>query len=208
MKSGPRRILCRNVRPARRGFTLVELLVVVVIIGLLLGVLLPALNSSLQSSRSASCKGNLKQLGQGFGLYVADHGDWLPTWIENTATENVEDWIWYLREGYDISAPETTMCRSNRYSVKGKYGIQVNYSIHTGLRYLGGPVRSVSYRSLAQTGLLVDGLGTWIKSIQPERVARVHPGQTANILYLDWHVDSYTPDEELEEFYYWYWYDS
>ncbi len=206
MNHGP----CRpfhTLRNRARAFTLVELLVVIVIIGLLLAVLLPALSRSMQSSRAASCKGNMRQLGQGFGMYLADHNDLLPAWEDKLSSENVEDWIWYLRESYGIDAKETSLCKSNSYKTKGRYGIEVNYSIHTGLRMFGGPVRSVSYRSLAQTGLLVDGLGTWIKSIQPERVARVHPDKKANILYLDWHVDVYTPDEELEEFYYWYWHD-
>ncbi len=194
-------------RGEARAFTLVELLVVIVIIGVLLAVLLPALSHSLQSSRAASCKANLRQLGQGFGMYVADHNDMLPLWEDKVSEEKVEDWIWYLRESYGIDAKETSLCRSNSYSTKGRYEIEVNYSIHTGLRMFGGPLRSVSYRSLAQTGLLVDGLGTWIKSTQPERVARVHPDRKANILYLDWHVDLFTPDGELEEFYYWYWHD-
>lgn len=189
------------------AFTLVELLVVIVVIGILLSLLLPALNRSLQSSRAANCKGSLRQLGQGFGMYLADHSDLLPAWENKVGEEKVEDWIWYLSESYGIDGKETSLCRSNSYSTKGRYGIEVNYSIHTGLRMFGGPVRSVSYRSLAGTGLLVDGLGTWIKSIQPERVARVHPDKKANILYLDWHVDVYAPDEELEEFYYWYWHD-
>lgn len=197
----------RTPRSTVRAFTLVELLVVIVIIGILLAVLLPALSRSMQTSRAANCKGSLRQLGQGFSMFAADHNDNLPAWENKLSEEKVEDWIWYLRESYGIDGKETSLCRSNDYSTKGRYGIEVNYSIHTGLRMFGGPLRSVSYRSLAQTGLLVDGLGTWIKSIQPERVARVHPDKKANILYLDWHVDLFTPDEDLEEFYYWYWHD-
>ena len=47
----------------RRGFTLVELLVVIAIIGVLIGLLLPAVQAARESARRSQCKNQLKQLG-------------------------------------------------------------------------------------------------------------------------------------------------
>ena len=46
-----------------RGFTLVEVLVVIAIIGLLIALLLPAVQSARESARRAACSNNMRQMG-------------------------------------------------------------------------------------------------------------------------------------------------
>lgn len=46
---------------SQRGFTLVELLVVITIISVLIGLLLPAVQAAREASRKSQCKNNLKQ---------------------------------------------------------------------------------------------------------------------------------------------------
>lgn len=71
--------MASNVRPrscligCRRGFTLVELLVVIGIISALVGMLLPALNAARAEARITVCQSNVRQLVLGLAMYANEN---------------------------------------------------------------------------------------------------------------------------------------
>jgi prepilin-type N-terminal cleavage/methylation domain-containing protein len=56
-----------------RGFTLIEILVVIAIIGVLCAVLFGALGPVREKSRQRVCASNLHQWGTAFAMYIADY---------------------------------------------------------------------------------------------------------------------------------------
>jgi prepilin-type N-terminal cleavage/methylation domain-containing protein/prepilin-type processing-associated H-X9-DG protein len=67
----------------RRGFTLIEMLVVIVIIGIIASMLLPAINGAREQSRRSRCSANMKQIGLAILNFEANKG-MLPSGGEGT----------------------------------------------------------------------------------------------------------------------------
>ncbi|MFM7244352.1 MAG: DUF1559 domain-containing protein [Planctomycetaceae bacterium] len=97
-----------------RGFTLVELLVVIAIIAVLIGLLLPAVQSARESARRSSCQNNLKQVGLGIVNFEAAKKSF-PAGFSFFSRTGEPSWGWavfilpYLEQGglYDRLQPDT-----------------------------------------------------------------------------------------------------
>src|SRR5689334_20090171 len=74
----------------RRGFSLIELLVVVAIIAILASLLFPALAKSKEKSKAAKCQSNLRQLGLAAMMFEEDNQVYPVGWVSQAGAL-----LWY-----------------------------------------------------------------------------------------------------------------
>ena len=68
----------------QRGFTLVELLVVIGIIAIIVMLLLPAVNATREAARKTTCRSNLRQIGIALTNFEAANSKLPPFLISRT----------------------------------------------------------------------------------------------------------------------------
>ncbi len=69
--------------PPRKGFTLIEMLIVMALLGILAGLLFPVLAEVRERGRRTVCAANLSQIGIAAALYRADYDDHFPYAVDN-----------------------------------------------------------------------------------------------------------------------------
>lgn len=85
----------------KKGFTLVELLVVIMIIGILMGIVIPAIMGGLGGGAEVNCKNNLRSLNQSLYVYMKNNKSNVPAASGSTLTGK-KFWMKLCEKGSNV----------------------------------------------------------------------------------------------------------
>ncbi len=180
----------------RRGFTLIEILVVISIIAVLMGILVPVLRRARGTARRIVCMSTLKSIYMVHKQYTIETGKYLPhtnrdpytPWynhdgfrrgmgLEVLTTEQKTRRSYTLQE-WAPNVPRHYICPEARWALnhaeKGLYAIDRSYGVnidgdHEAWKQQLGPDKESWVRSPGENILIADALDWWISYRKTER---------------------------------------
>jgi len=87
-----------GLKKMKRGFSFVELMIVVAVLGILAAVILPTFQEHITTAKQATAKDNLRVLRSAIELYAAQHRDVAPGYADGDTSTQPNQWVfqWQL----------------------------------------------------------------------------------------------------------------
>lgn len=198
----------RRQRVKPKGFTLVEILIVLAIVGILAAILFPVFGSVRANARATACSSNLKQIGLAMLLYAGDHNGYLPRASFPPGAQRPRcgwpDYFFrYARNAKIFQCPEDETERA--YDPACTAAADAPLLLQAGSYSLVGSQLVLKRREPSTVAIALDGDGNVNgedEDVSPESLQE-HFGPPRhmgayNIVFGDGHVKRLTPDKMLD----------
>lgn len=181
----------------RRGFTLIEILVVVAIVAILAAASYPAMKGMIARSHQAKCLSNLQQLGVATAMYVQENDQTFPAL--NFFFKDLGPYLNYQWAGASLfyNLPDSRnpfFCPAStpyKSTLAAGYNGQLSYGINA--QTVAGKkiwdLQADSRRKLSATLLYADSTAPNIWRDNPERVPLNWHDGSVSVLFADYHAE-------------------